>query len=370
LILVKQIIIAVTNDLLTDQRIHRVSLSLEKSGASVMLVGRLLSYSAPLPTKSYKIFRFNLLFKKGFLFYANYNFRLFFFLLFHKADIIVSNDLDTLAACFFAAKLKGAALVYDSHEYFTEVPELVNRKFVRNIWLFIEKSILPRIKYSYTVNNSIAAIYSQKYKISMEVVRNLPPAGQLSTSLQLIFPGNKIILYQGSLNVGRGLEMAIDAMQYIESAVLVIIGEGDISSQLHQRVTSLGLNSKVKFTGRIAPEQLPAYTCSAYIGLSVEENIGLNYYYSLPNKLFDYIQARVPVIGSNFPEISQIINEFEIGCTFNDTTPSAFAELLNKVLNDQALYAIWKSNLERAAASLCWENEEPKLLSIYNKLGL
>jgi glycosyltransferase involved in cell wall biosynthesis len=184
------------------------------------------------------------------------------------------------------------------------------------------------------------------------------------------FPGKKILLYQGSLNLGRGLEMAINAMQYIESAILVIIGEGDISDQLHQLVLDLHIDFKVKFTGRISPDLLPSYTAAAFLGFSVEENRGLNYYYTLPNKLFDYIQAHVPVIASNFPEISAIINEFQIGCTFDKHDPVAFSELINSVINDSSRYNLWKSNLEIASRGLCWENEEPILLSIFQKVGI
>ncbi len=363
----KRIILAVTNDLLTDQRVHRIAQSLEKSCANVILVGRLLPSSGPLPARSYATHRFRLLFRKGVLFYASYNLRLFIYLLFNKADIIVANDLDTLTACFLAAKLKHAQLVYDSHELFTEVPELINRKFVRSIWLLLEKSMLPKIKYSYTVNDSLAKIYSKKYGISMKVVRNLPfrKNQNFGSNSFMDFPGKKILLYQGSLNLGRGLEMAINAMQYIEPAILVIIGEGDISGQLHQLVLDLHLESKVKFTGRIAPDILPSYTTAAFLGFSVEENLGLNYYYSLPNKLFDYIQAHVPVIASNFPEISSIINEFQIGCTIDNHDPVAFAELINSVISDASRYNLWKSNLELASMDLCWENEEPVLLSIF-----
>jgi len=284
----------------------------------------------------------------------------------------VSNDLDTLTACFVASKLKHAQLVYDSHEFFTEVPELINRKFVRSIWLWLEKNMLPKIKYSYTVNNSLARIYSDKYGISMKVVRNLPFKKNQNFEFNTFmdFPGKKILLYQGSLNLGRGLEMAINAMQYIESGVLVIIGEGDISGQLHQLVLDLHLDSKVKFTGRIAPDLLPSYTSAAFLGLSVEENLGLNYFYTLPNKLFDYIQAHVPVIASNFPEISSIINDFQIGCTFDNHDPVAFAEVINSVIKDTSLYNLWKSNLDSASLNLCWENEEPVLLSIFQKVGI
>jgi glycosyltransferase involved in cell wall biosynthesis len=310
------------------------------------------------------------MFKKGILFYASYNLRLFLYLLFSKVDLIVSNDLDTLPACFFSAKLKGISLVYDSHEYFTEVPELMNRSFVRSIWLMIEKTLLPRVKYSYTVNESIAKIYSKKYHISMEVIRNLPSKRDVSIAIspRLNFHGKKILLYQGSLNVARGLELAIHAMQYIDNAILVIIGEGDISQQLRQRAIDLKLDERIKFLGRISMDQLFSYTCSAYLGLSLEENVGLNYYYSLPNKLFDYIQAGVPVIASNFPETSKIINEYKIGCTIDERDPVHFAQLVKSTFNNSELYNTWKSNLIKAADELCWEKEEPGLFAIYHKL--
>jgi glycosyltransferase involved in cell wall biosynthesis len=368
--MVKNIILAVTNDLYTDQRTHRIAQSLCKLRASVTLVGRILPNSPALQARHYKTKRFKLLFSKGFLFYAVYNLRLFFYLIFRKADIIVANDLDTLAACFLAAKIKRKTIVYDSHEYFTEVPELVNRKFVRSIWLMIEKTFLPHVKYSYTVNESIALIYSRKYNISMEAIRNLPmkitPRSNLSKPIY--YPGKKIILYQGSLNLGRGLEMAIDAMQYIESAVLVIIGEGDISNKLRQRVSNLNLGEKIKFLGRIAFDQLSSYTACVTLGLTIEENRGLNYFYSLPNKMFDYIQSGIPVVASNFPEISGIINAYNIGCTIDDRNPLHFAGVINNILNDPSGYAIWKSNLIKAASELCWENEEFKLLSIYRRI--
>lgn len=366
----KRIIITVTNDLYTDQRVHRVAQSLSKIGGSITLVGRKLPYSPPLLARSYKLVRFKLWFNKGFLFYANYNIHLFFYLLFNKADIIISNDLDTLTACFFAAKIKRAVLVYDSHEYFTEVPELINRRFIRNIWLFIERVLLPKVKNSYTVNDSLAEIYSNKYKISMKVVRNLPTKIVPNNLCQgaLNFPGKRILLYQGSLNKSRGLELAIDAMQYIESAILVIIGEGDISHQLHKQVVELNLSARVKFLGRISLDQLSIYTCGANLGLSLEENAGLNYYYSLPNKLFDYIQAQVPVIASDFPETSKIIHKYNIGCTIIDRNPIQFAALINSIFNDPARYALWKSNLKNAAEELCWENEESRLLAIFHKL--
>lgn len=174
----KKAIVSVTNDLYTDQRVHKVASFLHNHGYDVLLVGRLLPNSQPLE-RAYKTHRMKLSFHKGALFYANYNLRLFFFLLFRKADLLLSNDLDTLLANFMAKKLKrNCELVYDSHEYYTEVPELVSRPKVKAIWEAIEGFIFPKLNKIYTVNQSIADKYKQKYHKDLAIIRNISPLWQ------------------------------------------------------------------------------------------------------------------------------------------------------------------------------------------------
>ena len=310
-----------------------------------------------------------MLFNRGPLFYLCYNTSLFFHLLFHRYDILVANDLDTLPANFIISGLKRKILVYDSHEYFTEVPELVNRKTVKRVWEFIERLIVPHVKHAYTVCDSLAEIYSTKYGINMIAIRNLP---YLSRDLnQVVKPEltrEKIILYQGSVNIGRGLELVIKAMQYIDDAVFWIIGEGDITDNLRKLVLKSGLESRVVFFGRMLPENLKLYTLRAGVGISLEENMGLNYYYALPNKLFDYINSCVPVLVSDFPEMGQLVRKYNIGVTTLTTDPQKLAEILRKMLNDQEQIRRWKSNLKKAALELCWEKEESKLIGFYRQI--
>lgn len=339
-----------------------------------MLTGRARYNSLSLSERPYQTKRLQLLFEKGLLFYAEYNIRLFFFLLFSKFDILLSNDLDTLPANFLVAKIRFKKLVYDSHEYFTEVPELINRKTTRGIWMMLEKLFLPRVKYSFTVCGSIAKIYNMKYGILMNVVRNLPlKLNHVPTSLDMTasqFGINKtgsikIILYQGALNTGRGIEIVIRAMKYIDNAVFVIIGDGDITRQLKLLAEREGVGEKVKFTGKIPFELLPEFTKQADASISLEENTGLSYYYSLPNKLFDYIQAGVPVLVSDLPEMKKIVGDYRVGLIAENRAPEAIAGYLKAMLGDDALRVEWKSNLEKAAVVLCWENEKEKLIDIF-----
>jgi glycosyltransferase involved in cell wall biosynthesis len=364
----KRIIVSVTNDLVADNRVHKVCTSLVKIGFDVLLIGRKLPKSMPVSDRSYSTKRFRLLFKKGPLFYACFNFRLFLFLLFAKFDVALSNDLDTLTANFLASKFRSKPLVYDSHEYFTEVPELVNRPRVRKIWEWLEKRMLPKLKNAYTVCDSIASAYREKYGTPFRVVRNVPFAKPSISDSAKTETKDKVVLYQGAVNVHRGLEQAILAMKYLDGARLVIAGDGDITPQLKNLVQHEKLEDKVDFLGRLPIDQLAKITTTADLGLSIEEDVGLNYRFALPNKLFDYIQAGVPVLITNLPEMAAIVKEYEIGEITDSLEPEYLAEKIKTALIDESKRTAWKRNLEKAADELTWEKEEKKLEEIFEPL--
>lgn len=359
----KHIVVSVINDLVTDQRVHKTCSTLQSMGFCVILVGRKLPDSLPLQPRNYITKRFFLPINKGFLFYAFFNLRLFFYLLFSKASVLVSNDLDTLPANYLVSFLRKIPLVYDSHEYFTEVPELINRPRVKYIWEKIEACILPHIKYAFTVSPSIAEAYNKKYKIDFKVIRNLPEYNEQKNNS--VENPNNTILYQGALNVGRGLENVIEAMQYVENATLQIIGDGDISEKLKLHAIEKNVNSKVQFIGKIPFDKLKEYTQKATIGLSVEEAKGLNYQFALPNKLFDYIHANIPVIVSHLIEMEKIVCEFDIGVVLKENTSKEIAKTINEILSNKEKLNNWRANTQNAAQILCWQNEELKLKAIF-----
>ncbi len=364
----KRIYISVINDLVTDNRVHKVAISLQKMGFEVILVGRKLPNSLPITNRPYSTQRMSLIFSKGPLFYIEFNIRLFFLLLFSKADLFLSNDLDTLLANYIASELKKKPLIYDSHEYFTQVPELIDRPKTQRIWEKIEEYILPKIKYAYTVCESIAEVYRNKYGTPFRVVRNLPlknKKAEVPKEKKLNFESRKIILYQGALNLGRGLGCAIEAMQHIDDAQLVLAGEGDLTIKLKELATQLQVNDKVTFLGRIPLEEMKYITTQADLGLSIEEDLGLNYRYTLPNKLFDYIQQEIPVLVSNLPEMKRIVDQYQIGLILKKHDPKIMAQQFKLALSDTKLRENWKVNLTKTAKELCWENEEKVLFEVF-----
>jgi glycosyltransferase involved in cell wall biosynthesis len=366
----KRAIISVINDLVTDQRVDKTACVLADLGFEVLMVGRHKSDSPRMPIRAYEIIRMQLLWEKGPLFYAEYNIRLFFLLLSRPADLLVSNDLDTLLPNFMVHRLKRIPIVYDSHEYFTATPELVERPKVQRIWKWIEKSIVPKLKSCITVNASIANLFEKEYHVPFRVVRNIPrkreiiePATRASQGLP---DDKKIVLMQGSgINVQRGAEEAVEAMQYLDNVLLLIVGGGDVLPVLRKMVHELSLEKKVKFVSRQTPENLALYTINADIGLSIDKDTNINYRFSLPNKLFDYIYAGIPVLASPLVELKNIIQHYEIGEFIENHHPEHIAASIKAMLNDESRLNLYKQNTLKAAAELNWENEKKVLIEIF-----
>ncbi len=356
-----KVLVAVTNDVSSDQRVHKVSKYLTSKGHEVVVFGRVLPTTFEVD-RPYSIVRKKLCFNNDFLFYAEYNIRLLLFLLKYKSTYILANDLDTLPACYLASKLKRNKLIYDSHELFTEVPELQGRRFVQNFWRTVEKIFVPRVKKAYTVSEHIALFYHNKYGIEMGVIRNVPYLMDRPQNIPVTFPTkNKVLLYQGTLTENRGLKQAMLALKYLKGIDLVIIGYGKVKNELIDFVTEQELQGRVFFLGRIDHDKLHNYTKQADIGILLEEPVGLSFTYALPNKLFDYIHNELPVVASPLVEVKRLIDQHEVGILIDHHEPAHIAEKIRSLLEDEDLLKKIKHNQHRIKENYCWENEQHKL---------
>lgn len=360
-----KIIFTVINDLTYDQRMIRICKSLVLNGFDVLLVGRKLPHSKELQPQPYLQKRLHCFFNQGKFFYLEYNLRLLFFLWKNKFDAVCAIDLDTILPAFYISKWRNKKLIYDAHEYFTEVPEVINRSLVKKVWEWVGQKTIPSCKYCYTVGYSLANVLKKKYKTSFEVIRNMPI---ISDQYQIVSTSKPIILYQGALNVGRGLEEVLEAMTEIENAELWIAGEGDISSELRNKTKQLRIQDKVKFLGYLMPDDLRKITPQAKIGLNLLKNTSLSYYYSLANKTFDFVQAEVPAIHMDFPEYKNLLQEKEVGILVKNLEKETIVKAINTLLEDQVFYQKLKNNCREAKQIWCWENEEKKLIKFYQKI--
>jgi glycosyltransferase involved in cell wall biosynthesis len=369
----KRVLVSVSNDLATDQRVARACTTLCEMGFEVRLLGRLMKNSPALPHAAYSSHRMRLLFHKGPLFYAELNLRLFFFLLWRKADILYANDLDTLLPNALVSIIKRIPLVYDSHEYFTGVPELQSRPLIRRIWKAVERFSLPKADKVITVNQSIAELYAQEYSLNFQVIRNLPakiPERSEGLSLPVPLPDSPFILLQGNgINVDRGGEEAVMAMHTIRDVKLVILGAGDRIPALKEMVAKEGLHGKVIFIPRQSPAILHYYTEKALLGLSLDKPSGINQRLSLPNKLFDYIRSGVPVVATDLPEVTSVVETYGLGRIIPVLTAETLSKCVNEMLSDSTAMSSYRENCRIASQTLNWEHEKQIFIDIFEALN-
>lgn len=359
----KQIYFTVTNDLCYDQRMHRICASLAAAGYQVTLVGRKLPGSLPLPAQPFRQKRLPCLVNKGFLFYAEYNVRLFLFLLTQKMDALCAIDLDTILPCLFISKLKKIPRVYDAHEYFTELKEVRSRPRVKKFWTAVERFAVPKFKNGYTVSEGLALAFKQQYSRNYAVVRNLPIlCRRPATEARL-----PLLLYQGAVNEARGFEYLIPAMKNIPYT-LVVCGDGNFMQQLKKLIKENGVEEKVKLTGMLLPNELRAWAAKAMLGIGLAEKEGINQYFALPNKFLEYMHAGLPQLAMNFPEYQRINNHFSVAVLLNDLVPENIAAVINATMQDKKLLQDMQTNALQAREVYCWQNEEKKLLNFYQRL--
>ncbi len=343
---------------------QRIAGTMAGSGYEVLLLGRMRKDSIPLKTEPYQQKRLVCFFDTGFLFYLEFNIRLFLFLLFQNVTILCAIDLDTILPVYAASLLKKKKRVYDAHELFTEQKEILTRPFVHSIWLCIERFAVPKFVNGYTVNLSIAQELQKRYRVRYALIRNLPKLYPLPS----VPPqSKKWFLYQGAVNEGRCFETLIPAMKHV-NAKLVICGKGNFFEQTKLLIKKNAVEDKVQLRGYVTPDELRRITQCAYAGITLFEREGMNQYYSLANRFFDYTMAGIPQLCVNYPEYAGLNTEYNVATLIDMTDIKTIALTLNNLLADNVVYSTLKENCLKAREKWNWEQEQHTLIHFYNAL--
>lgn len=365
----KRICLAVTNDLVHDRRMQRISSALADAGAIVTLIGRKLPDSKDVHFEKFRTVRLRCFFVKRWWFYAEYNLRLFFFLLFHRYDIACACDLDTALPIVLVSWLKRKRKVYDAHELFTDVPELIHRPRVRAFWDRIGRLTIPRFDLRYTVGEALAEELEKRYGQPFHVIRNSSPSDLTAIKEIDLTTRERIIFYHGALNTGRGLETCIKAMKSLPQWTLLIAGEGDLSHELRKLASETGVEDRVTFLGWVAPDKLLDYVNMARVSVNLLEGKSLSYYYSLANKYFDSLQAGVPAITMDFPEYRRIHDRFNCSILLQEVSVRELVNTLDRLDASPDDLNKLSANCLIAARELSWEQEQDKLIQLFISLS-
>ena len=359
----KRIVLTVTSDPAYDQRMIRICTSLQKAGYDVLLIGRLRPNSGDLPQRPFRQIRIRQRIDSGKLFYILYNIKLFFRLMFVRADCLCAIDLDTILPVLYASIIRHLPRVYDAHELFCEMEEVVTRPATQKMWYAIEQRSVPGFSFGYTVNESYVKEYHRLYGVDYSIVRNATELRPLTIPPK----PEKIILYQGAVNQGRCFPELIAAMKQV-NARLLICGEGNFYEQAQALVAEYGLQEKVIFKGYVKPESLRDITLSAYIGITLFVATSRSNELSLANRFFDYMHAGVPQLCMNYPEYAAIQSNYEVAVLLDQVSPESIASALNKMLVDDTFYAHLQQECLKAREEYCWQKEEARLLDVYSRV--
>jgi len=365
----KRIAVLVSNDLNHDQRVLKTCDSLVRNGWTPVLFGRELSESSKLSVP-FEAYRVRLPFQRGAGFYASLQLALLWQLFKHRCEAIWANDLDTLLPAYTVSRLRRLPLVYDSHEYFTEAAGLTGRPFQRGVWLAIERFLFPRVKAVITVNDSIAEAYHTRYPKAVcgkpLVVRNMPRAKKELNQVdgrnwreELGIPAEALFLIlQGAfLDQDRGVVQAVEALRTQPDWFLVVVGAGAEWDWANRQVEGLG--GRLICLPKMPFEKLRSLTAAADVGLSLDRSIHGNYWMSLPNKLFDYIHAGIPVVASPMPEVARIVENHAIGVIAEELDTEGIATAMKEL--QQQDFDGWRVRCLAASKILNWEAEENKI---------
>ena len=292
-----------------------------------------------------------------------------------------AHDLNTLPVAWLAARRDRAGLVYDSHELYIERNKL---KPSSRLWKFIQRRmegfLVRRCDAVFTVNESLADELARRYKIPRPgVIMNTPARfekadlhllGNSRLRSELSIPRDKnILLYVGGITFNRGLEELIESLTHLPDCCLIYMGYGTdaYKQSLVELAEKIGVRDRFAFFGPVPSNRVIHYAAGADVGVAPIANACLSYYYCSPNKLFEYMNAGLPVIASNFPELEKVVLGHHIGLTFDPADPQDIARTARQILDNPQLADTMRKNALEASGQYNWGNEARKLLAIYKQ---
>jgi glycosyltransferase involved in cell wall biosynthesis len=342
---------------------HRICGSLARAGYDVTLVGRVWPHSPPLAEQPFGQKRLRCRFNTGFLFYAEYNIRLLFFLYKQHMHAICAIDLDTILPCLFISMIKKVPRVYDAHEYFTEMKEVRTRPLVRIFWKIVEKLAVPRFENGYTVSDGLANQFASVYQRNYRTIRNLPllkPMAERTTS-------EPFLIFTGAVNEARGFEFLIPAMKHIPYP-LVVCGDGNFMPQLKALIQQHEVADKVILKGMMKPADLWTISQRATLGLGLAEKEGINQFYALPNKFTEYVHAGIPQVAMNYPEYQKLNQQFEVAVLLDELSVEIVHKTINDLMSNEDRLNGMRMRCLEARQQWCWQKEENILIDFYQEL--
>jgi glycosyltransferase involved in cell wall biosynthesis len=260
-------------------------------------------------------------------------------------------------------KIKKTKVIYDCRELFGFLAGLKDKKFVQKLWSFIEKIFISKADIVITTGKMDSDFLVSKFDLeNLIVIRNLPMFKKTTAPFNYydklkIIPSKKILLYQGVVVHGRGIRLIFKVLQLTDEFVLIILGDGEHLYHYKNLAEEMKISDRVFFIGKVSQQDLSNYTAGAFAGLSLIENLSLSYYYALPNKLFEYIMAEVPVVVTDLPQMKEIVELYKVGIVTNENDIELLKNELENLAKNDYHYSELKNNCKIASEELCWERE-------------
>jgi len=364
----KKICITFLGNPFYDTRITNLKKSLEENNCEVKIIG--FDWITP-NFKTYRdkdivVYKLTKT-KLSILFYAFFKILLLKELFRTKADIYFAEDIYSLPLVKFKTLFSESKVYYNSRELYAFLGGLRNRKIIQKILTFIERLYIHHVDLVLTTGEMDSEFLQKFYGINNTlVIRNIPKFKAATKRVNLreklsLSPKTKILLYQGVLLDGRGVELVIKNLPQINNSVFVLLGSGEKREKWEKLAYQMNVHDRVFFLGTISQNQLINYTAAADIGICLIENISVSYYHALPNKLFEYVMAGLPVISSSLPQMKKIVEDYKVGQCIDLDETDRISDMINKIIENEEELNKYRMNCADASKEFNWDVEFNKV---------